>query len=106
MRTNTLAHPLARRIAWALAAVALVIMFALAACGTGASQTGGTNSNPGTTGNTSSPGSGTGAGAGNSAAARQAQSADQQIQAALQAMDNAQTDANVDHSGQDSPVQP
>jgi hypothetical protein len=103
MRMNTLVHPLARRIAWALAAIALVVMLALAACGTGASQTSG-NNNPSTTGTTGS-GSGRGTG-GNSAVTQQAQNADQQIQAALQAMDNAQNDANTDYSSQDNPIQP
>lgn len=109
MTTTTSVRLLARRSVWALSALALVVMLTLAACGGQSAHqgnNGGANTGATTTNTSTAPSSTGGSNNGGSNNAQQAESADQQIQAALQAMDAAQNDANVNYGSQDNPVQP
>src|SRR5689334_10426279 len=91
-----------RRAVMAVALLILVLALALAACagGRGARRDNGSAASAGNGGNTTQQGGQL------SGAASDVVSADQDIQAVMQQLDAAQSDANADLSAQDSPVEP
>ena len=101
---------LARRFAWAVAIIGLGLMVVLGGCGArtarqgaGAAANGQTTQQ--TTGANTSVSTATTA-ATSSSAAQQVLNLDQQTQNDTSTLDNAQNDANVDYSSQDTPTQP
>lgn len=97
-----------------LGASALVLAIALGGCRGGSARNGGNNGNSGVTVTQSATGTGSSgatsttgsSGPGSSAALRQLEQIDSQNQTDQQQLGSAGSDAGVDYSSQDSPIQP
>lgn len=99
-QTRTYTSRLARRGAWLIVMLALVVVLALSACSRGgATGTLGSQGNQGTTG-TGQVSTGT------TATVDDIAQTDSDLDAIVAALDSANLDAGLDQSGQDTPVQP
>ncbi|HUY77265.1 MAG TPA: hypothetical protein VMV29_10870 [Ktedonobacterales bacterium] len=100
---------LTRRFAWGVAIVGLGLTLVLGGCGARTARQGNGAAVNGqqtqTTGANTSAGTPTTA-ASSSSAAQQVLNLDQQTQNDTGTLDNAQNDANIDYSSQDTPTQP